>query len=125
MVERERTKLKAKGRGRGWALAGVLLATLAACDAPSAEERARAAAEEIKQGVVDPNSRIHGMSNMYVAGSSVFPTAGANFPTFTLVALSLRLADHLVVQLGAPDASTATGEPRAAASTRSVLQESV
>lgn len=81
--------------------------------------------ESPKQGVVDPNSRIHGMSNMYVAGSSVFPTAGANFPTFTLVALSLRLADHLVVQLGAPDASTATGELRAAASTRSVLQESV
>lgn len=52
-----------------------------------------------RQGVVDRDCRIHGMSNMYVAGSSVFPTAGANFPTFTLVALSLRLADHLAGRL--------------------------
>lgn len=55
--------------------------------------------ESPRHGVVDPDSRIHGMSNMYVAGSSVFPTAGANFPTFTLVALSLRLADHLALRL--------------------------
>jgi choline dehydrogenase-like flavoprotein len=58
-----------------------------------------------RQGVVDRNCLIHGMSNMYVAGSSVFPTAGANFPTFTLVALSLRLADHIAMQLRVPDAS--------------------
>lgn len=60
-----------------------------------------------QHGVVDKNSRIHGMSNMYVAGSSVFPTAGANFPTFTLVALSLRLADHLQSQLARADARAA------------------
>ncbi len=59
-----------------------------------------------KHGVVDRDCRIHGMANMYVAGSSVFPTAGANFPTFTLVALSLRLADHIAKQLQVPDAST-------------------
>lgn len=53
-----------------------------------------------KQGVVDQHQCIHGMSNMYVAGSSVFPTAGANFPTITIVAMSLRLADHLVSKLG-------------------------
>jgi hypothetical protein len=58
-----------------------------------------------KQGVVDRHCRIHGMSNSYIAGSSVFPTAGANFPTFTLVALSLRLADHIAKQLRALDAS--------------------
>ena len=57
------------------------------------------------QGVVDRHCRIHGMSNMYVAGSSVFPTAGANFPTFTLCALSLRLADHIAMQVRLPDAS--------------------
>jgi choline dehydrogenase-like flavoprotein len=51
------------------------------------------------QGVVDRNCRIHGMTNLYVAGSSVFPTAGANFPTITLSALALRLSVHLGQQL--------------------------
>lgn len=51
--------------------------------------------ESPKLGVVDPNCRIHGMSNLYVAGSSVFTTAGSNFPTQTLAALALRLSDHL------------------------------
>jgi choline dehydrogenase-like flavoprotein len=46
-------------------------------------------------GVVDPNCRVHGMSNLYLAGSSVFPTAGSDMPTFTIVALALRLAAHL------------------------------
>lgn len=46
-------------------------------------------------GVVDANSRVHGVANLYVAGSSVFPTAGYANPTLTIVALSLRLADHL------------------------------
>lgn len=48
-----------------------------------------------KQGVVDRNCRVHGMTNLYVAGSSVFPTAGANFPTITLTALALRLSVHI------------------------------
>jgi choline dehydrogenase-like flavoprotein len=48
-----------------------------------------------RYGVVDRNCRVHGMSNLFVAGSSVFPTAGSGTPTLTLVALSLRLADHL------------------------------
>jgi choline dehydrogenase-like flavoprotein len=49
-----------------------------------------------KYGVVDRNCRVHGVSNLYVAGSSVFPTAGANFPTITLAALAFRLSEHLV-----------------------------
>lgn len=52
-----------------------------------------------KCGVVDLNCRVHGMSNLYIAGSSVFPTAGANFPTITIVALALRLSEHLAEQL--------------------------
>jgi choline dehydrogenase-like flavoprotein len=48
-----------------------------------------------RQGVVDENGRIHGMQNLYVAGSSVFPTGGAFNPTLTIVALALRLSDHL------------------------------
>ncbi|MCM5571732.1 GMC family oxidoreductase [Burkholderiaceae bacterium FT117] len=46
-------------------------------------------------GVVDADCRVHGLSNLYVAGSSVFPSAGASNPTFTILQLALRLADHL------------------------------
>ena len=46
-------------------------------------------------GVVDANCKVHGTSNLYVAGSSVFPTGGFVNPTLTIVALALRLADHL------------------------------
>jgi choline dehydrogenase-like flavoprotein len=49
-----------------------------------------------KHGVVDADCRMHGVANLYVAGSSVFPTAGANFPTITIAALTLRLSEHLV-----------------------------
>ncbi len=48
-----------------------------------------------RQGVVDATSRVHGIHNLYVAGSSVFPTYGSSNPTLNLVALTLRLADHL------------------------------
>jgi choline dehydrogenase-like flavoprotein len=54
-----------------------------------------------RQGVVDVNCRVHGLGNLYVAGSSVYPTAGAANPTLTLVALSLRLSDHLKSTLAA------------------------
>jgi choline dehydrogenase-like flavoprotein len=46
-------------------------------------------------GVVDENCRVHGVANLYVAGSSVFPTSGAFNPTLTIVAMALRLADHI------------------------------
>lgn len=52
-----------------------------------------------KQGVVDCNCKVHGMTNLYVAGSSVFPTAGANFPTITLAALAFRLSDYLAEEI--------------------------
>jgi choline dehydrogenase-like flavoprotein len=48
-----------------------------------------------KQGVVDANARVHGTANLYVAGSSVFPTSGSASPTLTLVALAVRLADRI------------------------------
>jgi choline dehydrogenase-like flavoprotein len=51
--------------------------------------------DDPKAGVVDADCRLHGLHNLYVAGSSVFPTSGFSNPTLTLVALSLRLADHL------------------------------
>ncbi|MEP6916320.1 MAG: GMC family oxidoreductase, partial [Acidobacteriota bacterium] len=49
------------------------------------------------QGVVDENCRVHGTSNLFVAGSAVFPTAGWAPPTLTIVALALRLADYIKI----------------------------
>lgn len=46
-------------------------------------------------GVVDADSRVHGVDNLYLAGSSVFPTGGYANPTLTIVALAVRLADFL------------------------------
>jgi choline dehydrogenase-like flavoprotein len=48
-----------------------------------------------KQGVVDGNCRVHGLANLFVAGSSVFPTSGQANPTLTIVALALRLGAHV------------------------------
>src|SRR5688572_1985764 len=46
-------------------------------------------------GVVDADGRVHGVDNVFVAGASVFPTAGFVNPVLTIVALAERLADHL------------------------------
>lgn len=46
-------------------------------------------------GVVDAQCKLHGVDNLYVAGSSVFPSAGFANPTLTIVALAHRLAHHL------------------------------
>jgi len=51
--------------------------------------------EDPREGVVDAHGRVHAVENLYVAGASVFPTAGFANPTLTIVALALRLADHL------------------------------
>jgi choline dehydrogenase-like flavoprotein len=52
-----------------------------------------------RQGVVDANCRVHGMANLYVAGSSVFTTISSSNPTLTIIALSARLARHLRQEL--------------------------
>lgn len=49
--------------------------------------------------VVDSNSRVHTTDNLYVAGSSVFPAGGASNPTYTIVAMALRLGAHLASTL--------------------------
>lgn len=55
--------------------------------------------DDPRLGVVDRNCRVHGIDNLYVAGSSVFPTSGSANPTLTIVALALRLAQHLKERL--------------------------
>lgn len=47
------------------------------------------------RGVVDEHGRVHGTANVFVAGTSVFPTGGCINPTLTAIALALRLAEHL------------------------------
>jgi choline dehydrogenase-like flavoprotein len=49
---------------------------------------------------VDSDCRVFGIDNLFIAGASVFPTSGAMNPTLTLVALALRLADHLAARAG-------------------------
>ncbi len=67
-----------------------------------------------RTSVVDPQCRVHGVRNLFVAGSAVFPTASQANPTLTLVALSLRLAEHLAGLLQprrAPAADLAPAAP--------------
>jgi choline dehydrogenase-like flavoprotein len=47
-------------------------------------------------GVVDENCKVHGVDNLYIASSSVFPTGGHSNVTLTIMALSFRLAEHLI-----------------------------
>ena len=51
--------------------------------------------DDPRSGVVDADCKLHGLENLYVAGSAVFPTSGYANPKLTIVALALRLADHL------------------------------
>ena len=48
-----------------------------------------------ERSVTDAYGRVHSMDNLYIAGSGLFPTAGAVNPTFSIYALSLRNAEHL------------------------------
>lgn len=57
-------------------------------------------ADNPAQGVVDAHCKVHGLSNLYVAGAAVFPTSGHANPTLTIVALALRLADRLKSEAG-------------------------
>ena len=56
-----------------------------------------------KQGVVDGDGKVHGISNLYIAGPSVFPTGGQANPVLTVVALTIRLADHIKEKIVSSD----------------------
>jgi choline dehydrogenase-like flavoprotein len=53
------------------------------------------ASEDPRRGVVDRNGRVHGMSNLYIIGASVFPTGVGLAVGWPIVALAIRLADYL------------------------------
>lgn len=55
--------------------------------------------QDPKRGVVNEQCRVHGIDNLYVAGSSVFPTGSCVNPTLTIVALALRLSERLLSDL--------------------------
>jgi choline dehydrogenase-like flavoprotein len=55
--------------------------------------------------VVNPDCRLHDSPNLFIAGSSVFPTAGNANPTFTIVALAIRLARHIARSQPSPHPS--------------------
>lgn len=64
-----------------------------------------------RTGVVDADCRVHGTTNLFLAGSAVFPTSGQANPTLTIVALALRLADHLK-NINRPNTSSVLTRPR-------------
>ncbi len=66
-----------------------------------------------RASVVDADLRLHGAENVFCAGGSVFPTSGCANPTFTIVALSIRLAEHLRTRVfGRPPAARAAAARR-------------
>lgn len=65
--------------------------------------------ENPRNGVVDAHGRVHDVPNLYIAGSSVFPTGGFANPTLTIIATTLRLAEHLTRKI-APSAEVDTAQ---------------
>ena len=61
---------------------------------------------DARSGVVDADANVHGIENLYIAGSSIFPTVGCANPTLTVVATSLKLADHLKARIAKRQTST-------------------
>lgn len=62
-----------------------------------------------KHGVTDANGRVHSLENLFIGGSSLFPTSGWQSPTFTIIALALRQADFLASR--AASLASAAGKP--------------
>lgn len=58
--------------------------------------------DDPRTGVVDAHCRVHEVANLYVAGGSVIPSGGATMVTFNILALALRLADHLKAEIVKP-----------------------
>ena len=77
-----------------------------------------------RHGVTDAEGRVHGLGNLYVAGSALFPTSGWANPTLTIIALALRTADRIATRTSLP--ADAEDDAEAPAPARlSLLQGSV
>ncbi|MDH4169626.1 MAG: GMC family oxidoreductase, partial [Acidimicrobiia bacterium] len=65
---------------------------------PSAHHHAGTTRMSVRpeDGVVDPRGAVHGVDNLFVAGASVFPTAGYANPTLTAMALGCRVGHHVL-----------------------------
>lgn len=59
-------------------------------------------ADDPREGVVDSDCKVHDIDNLWVTGSSVFATGGVAAPTYNIVALAVRLADHLAEVITPP-----------------------
>jgi len=77
---------------------GIALVTQMSTHHPAGTARMAASPRE---GVVDPECRVHGVRNLHVASSAVFPTAGHANPTLTILALAIRVADAVADALRA------------------------
>ena len=68
-------------------------------------------ASDPRRGVTDGWGRVHGLANLHIAGSSLFPTGGWANPTLTILALAIRTADRIARELDAarPGASEKVG----------------
>jgi choline dehydrogenase-like flavoprotein len=76
-------------------LAGDVLDKLRSFDSAAHHAGTTRMSADQRNGVVDKNCRVHGTQNLFVAGSSVFPTSSHANPTLTIVTLALRLAAHV------------------------------
>jgi choline dehydrogenase-like flavoprotein len=61
-----------------------------------------------RSSMVDADCRIHGVGNLSIAGTAVFPTSSQANPTLTALALALRLADRLASEAGGEAGGAAT-----------------
>ena len=83
-----------------------------------------------QDGVCDSNCRVHGIRNLYLAGSSVFPSFGAANPTLTIIAMALRMVDQIsahgvrtVEPVPRPSALMAWHQSKAEAETRQLVDQ--
>lgn len=74
--------------------------------------------ESPAEGVCDAEGRVHGLANLYVAGSSLFPTSGWANPTLTIIALAMRTGDTIARRIEAAARPPSTREEPPAAAPR-------
>jgi hypothetical protein len=86
-IEYEEERLDQNARASALPIGGHHLGTAGMSESPSA-------------GVVNADGRVHHVDNLYVSGSATFPTSGQANPMLTIVAMAMRLAQHLEIRLG-------------------------